>query len=145
MENKDWQVEYNNIVVKTSAQLNDLTLKLNDTTSKLATAEKQIKEYRNIVCDQEKIITDDRSRLVDLVAYKSQHDIDEKDFFEVAIKAKNIINQCKSGFLTCHDCGEKLPINGDFVQYDPEILELSDRHDLVVLCTKCAEQSQNNV
>lgn len=141
----NWQKEYNEYVVKTSAQIDQLKAQLKETTDKLNTAETQIKEYRKLICDQEKIITDDRFKLVDLVAYKLQHDCDEKDFSEVALNAQNIVNQCKSGFLTCHDCGEKLPINGDFVQYDPEILELSDRHNLVVLCSKCAEQSSNNV
>ena len=141
----NWQKEYNEYVVKTSAQIDQLKAQLKETTDKLNTAETQIKEYRKLICDQEKNIDDYRHNLLDLVAYKSQHDSDEKDFSEVALNAQGIVNHCKSGFLTCHDCGEKLPINGDFVQYDPEILELSDRHNLVVLCSKCAEQSANNV
>ena len=141
----DWQKEYNDYVVKTSEEIHRLTVQLQETTEKLTTAENKIAEYRKIVAEQNKIIETDSTKLVDLVAYKMQYEQDEKDFSEVALNAQNIVNQCKSGFLTCHDCGEKLPINGDFVQYDPEILELSDRHNLVVLCSKCAEQSSNNV
>ena len=141
----DWQKEYNEYVVKTSAQIDQLKAQLKETTDKLNTAETQINEYRKLICDQEKNIDDYRHNLLDLVAYKSQHDSDEKDFIEVEKNAQDIVSACEKGFLTCHDCGEKLPINGDFVQYDPEILELSDRHNLVVLCSKCAEQSSNNV
>lgn len=141
----DWQKEYNDYVVKTSEEIHRLTVQLQETTEKLTTAENKIAEYRKIVAEQNKIIETDSTKLVDLVAYKMQYEQDKKDFSEVVVNAQGIVNQCKSGFLTCHDCGEKLPINGDFVQYDPEILELSDRHNLVVLCSKCAEQSSNNV
>ena len=141
----DWQKEYNDYVAKTTNRINSLTAQLKETTDKLSTAENKIGEYRKIVAEQNKIIETDSSKLVDLVAYKLQHEQDEKDFIEVEKNAQDIVSACEKGFLTCNDCGARLPVKGNFVMYDPEIAELSDRHLLTVLCSKCAEQSANNV
>lgn len=145
MENKDWQAEYNNLVVKTSAQLNDLTLKLNDTTSKLANAEKQVKEYRESIVSQEKVMKSYRQSLVELTAFKAINTLHESDFKDNLEWIRKQLIPKMNGEFVCEKCGRKFPSNADMVMYEPYKEEVDNQFVLTILCENCADESHNDV